>query len=102
MCVCAAKNSDVALAEDAVVIDLSVLKTVTVDVEGKVHVYPYYYSVKCPFERNNKAITIFIYFTLLVNVWLLTFIVVSDLIQYRHIFNLYFTVLCINHFRLLS
>ena len=65
---CAAKNSDFALAEDAVVIDLSDLKTVTVDVEGKV--YPYYYSVKCPFERNNKAIMIFVYFTLLV--WLLT------------------------------
>ena len=36
MCVCAAKNSDFALAEDAVVIDLSDLNMVTVDVEGKV------------------------------------------------------------------
>ena len=36
MCVCAAKNSDFALAEDAVVIDLSDLNTITVDVEGKV------------------------------------------------------------------
>ena len=38
MCVCAAKNSDFALAEDAVVIDLSDLNTVTVDVEGKVYI----------------------------------------------------------------
>lgn len=38
MCVCAAKNSDFALADDAVVIDLSDLNTVTVDVEGKVAV----------------------------------------------------------------
>ena len=36
MCVCAAKNSDFALADDAVVIDLSDLNTVTVDVKGKV------------------------------------------------------------------
>ena len=95
MCVCAAKNSDVALAEDAVVIDLSDLKTVTVDVEGKVHVYPYYYSVKCPFERNNKAITIFIYFTLLVNVWLLTFIVVSDLILFIGTYSICILLCCV-------
>ena len=36
MCVCAAKNSDFALANDAVVIDLSDLNTVTVDVQSKV------------------------------------------------------------------
>ena len=36
MCVCAAKNSDFALADDAVVIDLSDLNTVTVDVQSKV------------------------------------------------------------------
>jgi len=36
--VCAAKNSNFVLAEDAVVIDLSDLKTVTVDVEGKVYI----------------------------------------------------------------
>ena len=36
MCVCAAKNSDFALAKDAVVIDLSDLNTVTVDVQSKV------------------------------------------------------------------
>lgn len=36
MCVCAAKNSDFALVEDAVVIDLSDLNSVTVDVENKV------------------------------------------------------------------
>ena len=37
MCVCAAKNSDFALAEGAVVMDLSDLNTITVDVEGKVY-----------------------------------------------------------------
>ena len=36
MCVCAAKNSDFALADDAVVLDLSVLNSVTVDVDKKV------------------------------------------------------------------
>ena len=36
MCVCAAKNSDFALADNAVVIDLSDLNTVTVDVQSKV------------------------------------------------------------------
>ena len=36
MCVCAAKNSDFALANGAVVIDLSDLNTVTVDVQSKV------------------------------------------------------------------
>ena len=34
---CAAKNSDFVLADDAVVMDLSDLNTVTVDVEGKVY-----------------------------------------------------------------
>ena len=36
MCVCAAKNSDFALADNAVVIDLSDLNTVTVDIQSKV------------------------------------------------------------------
>ena len=36
MCVSAARNSDFALADDAVVIDLSYLNTVTVDVQSKV------------------------------------------------------------------
>ena len=36
MCVCAAKNSDFALADNAVVIDLSDLNTVTVDTQRKV------------------------------------------------------------------
>ena len=36
MCVCAAKNSDFALADNAVVIDLSDLNTVTVDVQSEV------------------------------------------------------------------
>ena len=43
MCVCAAKNSDFALANDAVVIDLSDLNTVTVDVQTKVCVPLDYY-----------------------------------------------------------
>lgn len=36
MCVCAAKNSDFAMADDAVVINLSDMNNVTVDVEKKV------------------------------------------------------------------
>ena len=36
MCVCAAKNSDFALADNAVVIDLSDLNSVTVDIQSKV------------------------------------------------------------------
>ena len=36
MCVCAAKSNEFALADGAVVIDLSDLNTVTVDVERKV------------------------------------------------------------------
>ena len=36
MCVCAAKNSDFAMADDAVVINLSDMNSVTVDVEKKV------------------------------------------------------------------
>ena len=36
MCVSAARNSDFALADDAMVIDLSYLNTVTVDVQSKV------------------------------------------------------------------
>lgn len=48
---CAAKNSDFALADDAVVIDLSDLNTVTVDVEGKV--CPNYYGVNVPFRKKK-------------------------------------------------
>ena len=36
MCISAARNSDFALVDDAVVIDLSYLNTVTVDVQSKV------------------------------------------------------------------
>ena len=36
MCVCAAKNSEFALADSAVVIDLSDLNNVAVDIESKV------------------------------------------------------------------
>lgn len=36
MCVCAAKNSDFAMVDDAVVINLSDMNSVTVDVEKKV------------------------------------------------------------------
>lgn len=36
MCVCAAKNSDFAMADDAVVINLSDMNSVTVDLEKKV------------------------------------------------------------------
>ena len=36
MCVCAAMNSEFALVEDAVVIDLSDLNSVTVDEENEV------------------------------------------------------------------
>lgn len=52
MCVCAAKNSDFALANDAVVIDLSDLNTVTVDVEGKV--CPNYYGVNVLFGKKKN------------------------------------------------
>lgn len=48
---CAAKNSDFALADDAVVIDLSDLNTVTVDVEGKV--CPNYYGVNVLFGKKK-------------------------------------------------
>ena len=46
MCVCAAKNSDFALANDAVVIDLSDLNTVTVDVQSKVCVQLDFFNKK--------------------------------------------------------
>lgn len=38
MCICAAMNSEFAFVNDAVVIDLSDLNTVTVDMESKVKV----------------------------------------------------------------
>ena len=46
MCVCAAKNSDFALADNAVVIDLSDLNTVTVDTQRKVRSKWFFLSLK--------------------------------------------------------
>ena len=46
MCVCAAKNSDFALADNAVVIDLSDLNTVTVDTQHKVRSKWFFLSLK--------------------------------------------------------
>ena len=42
MCISAARNSDFALVDDAVVIDLSYLNTVTVDVQSKVCMQLYF------------------------------------------------------------
>lgn len=54
MCICAAKNSDFALVDGAVVIDLSDLNTVTVDVEGKVCSISFYTFIGiCTCKQNR-------------------------------------------------
>ena len=53
MCVCAAKNSDFALADNAVVIDLSNLNTVTVDIQSKVRSKRFFLSLK-KFKTTRK------------------------------------------------